>query len=848
MPRSFSSFALSICSKGVKGLTSGIFSCSTRVIAAVSVVLPWSMCPMVPMLTCGLVRWNFAFATGVSSLRAAPPQWVWSVSWFLYVCYCAPRSLLAARLGDDLLGDARRHLGVGVELHAVVRPALRLAAQVPDVTEHLRQRDESLDHSGPGSFLHGLNLAAAAVQVADHVAHVVLGRRDLDAHHRLEQHRTRLRGGLLEGHRAGDLEGELRGVHLMEGPVGQRHLDVDHREPGQHAELGGFLAPGVHRRDVLPRDAAAGHLVLELIAAAVTAGRLQVDDHAAELAGTTGLLLVRVLDLLDLPGDGLPVGDLRAADVGLDPELAPHPVDQHLEVQFAHARDDRLPGLLVGPDLEGRVLLGQPLDGGAQLLLVTLGPRLDRHVDHGRREGHRFQDHRGVLGAQRVPGGGVLQAHHGDDLPGGRERALLALVRVHLVDLADPLPAALDRVQHLGAALQRPRVHPDVGELAQVLVGHDLEGQRRERLLRVGVPLDRLPLVAYRVALDGRDVQRARQVVDDGVEHGLHALVLERRAAQHRGERAGDRRPADRGDELLLGGLSALEVQLHHLVVILGDGLEQPVTPLAGRLDVVGGDVDVLVLVALALGLPEQPAHPDQVDDAAEVGLDAPGKLDDQRRGAETVGNHLHAAVELGAYPVYLVHEADPRHAIPVGLAPDSLRLRLHAGHGVEHGDGAVEHPQRAFHLDGEVHVPGRIDDVDRVVTPGRGGRGGRDRDAALLLLLHPVHGRGALMDFTDLVVDAGVEQDALGSRSLARVDMRHDPDVADLGEVYCGLGGHVKRPSFSFSFSLLPAVVRESLVGLRHLVRVLTALNARAKAVAGVQQLVHQPLGHRLL
>src|SRR6202035_3918024 len=48
--------------------------------------------------------------------------------------------------------------------------------------------------------------------------------------------------------------------------------------------------------------------------------------------------------------------------------------------------------------------------------------------------------------------------------------------------------------------------------------------------------------------------------------------------------------------------------------------------------------------------------------------------------------------------------------------------------------------------------------------------------------------------------------------------------------------------------FWVLPAVMRESLVGLRHLVRVLTALDAGAKAVAGVEQLVHQPLGHRLL
>src|SRR6266700_2974349 len=45
-----------------------------------------------------------------------------------------------------------------------------------------------------------------------------------------------------------------------------------------------------------------------------------------------------------------------------------------------------------------------------------------------------------------------------------------------------------------------------------------------------------------------------------------------------------------------------------------------------------------------------------------------------------------------------------------------------------------------------------------------------------------------------------------------------------------------------------LPAVVGEGLVGLRHLVRVLAPLHAGAQAVARVQQLVHEPLGHRLL
>jgi hypothetical protein len=49
-------------------------------------------------------------------------------------------------------------------------------------------------------------------------------------------------------------------------------------------------------------------------------------------------------------------------------------------------------------------------------------------------------------------------------------------------------------------------------------------------------------------------------------------------------------------------------------------------------------------------------------------------------------------------------------------------------------------------------------------------------------------------MDLADLVVDAGVEKDPLGSGRFARVDMRHDPDVADPGEFHGGLCGHVLR------------------------------------------------------
>ena len=109
-----------------------------------------------------------------------------------------------------------------------------------------------------------------------------------------------------------------------------------------------------------------------------------------------------------------------------------------------------------------------------------------------------------------------------------------------------------------------------------------------------------------------------------------------------------------------------------------------------------------------------------------EVGLRADRQLDRDGIRAEAVDHRLHAAREVGADAVHLVDVGDARDAVAVGLAPDGLDLRLDAGDRVEHGDGAVEHAQRALDLDGEVDVAGRVDDVDAVVAPAAGGRGGR--------------------------------------------------------------------------------------------------------------------------
>ena len=152
--------------------------------------------------------------------------------------------------------------------------------------------------------------------------------------------------------------------------------------------------------------------------------------------------------------------------------------------------------------------------------------------------------------------------------------------------------------------------------------------------------------------------------------------------------------------------------------------------------------------------------------------------MHDQRGRPQAVHNHVDTAVKIGADPVHLVDETHPRHAVFIGLTPNGFRLRLHASDRVKHRDRAIEHAQGPFHLDGEIHVARRVDDVDPIVAPEGRGRRRSDGDAALLLLLHPVHGGVAIVDLTNLIGLTGVVEDTLGGRRLAGIDVGHDADI----------------------------------------------------------------------
>ena len=221
-----------------------------------------------------------------------------------------------------------------------------------------------------------------------------------------------------------------------------------------------------------------------------------------------------------------------------------------------------------------------------------------------------------------------------------------------------------------------------------------------------------------------------------------------------------------------------MEVFLEQLVVDFADFLDQLLAVVLRLVQHVGRNLADDVVGAHRFVLVGDRLHLDEVDHADELVLGADRQLNRDRVGFELGDDLVEGALEVGADAVHLVDEADARHAVLVGLAPDGFRLRLDAGDRVEHGDRAVEDAQRALDFGGEVDVARRVDDVDAVIAPETGRRGRRDGDAALLLLLHPVHDGGAFVDLADFVRNSGVEEDPFGGRRLPGIDVGHDADV----------------------------------------------------------------------
>ena len=110
---------------------------------------------------------------------------------------------------------------------------------------------------------------------------------------------------------------------------------------------------------------------------------------------------------------------------------------------------------------------------------------------------------------------------------------------MHQHDAPDSLFFALHRVINRVAFAQYAGIDANKGQLSDVRIAHQLEGQRREWFIIAWVALGVLSVFVY--PINSGHVQWRRHQFNHRVEHALHTLVLESAAAQHGLYFTGDR-------------------------------------------------------------------------------------------------------------------------------------------------------------------------------------------------------------------------------------------------------------------------------------------------------------------
>ncbi|MNB87507.1 hypothetical protein D3C75_345070 [compost metagenome] len=352
--------------------------------------------------------------------------------------------------------------------------------------------------------------------------------------------------------------------------------------------------------------------------------------------------------------------------------------------------------------------------------------------------------------------------------------------------------------------------------------------------------------------LDGRNVGWSRQVVDNGVENQGNTLVLEGRTANSQNDLTSDSTLTQSTLDFLDGEFFTFKVLVHQLFAGFGRSLNHVVAPLFSQFLQFSRDGFTTRSHTLVGIVPVNGFHGHQIDLTLEVVFGTDSQLDRHRSVTQTLLDLSDHAQEVRTGTVHLVHVNDTWNAVLVGLTPYGFGLRLNAGGAAEHNDRAVEYTQGTFNFNGEVYVARGIDDVETVLvfvllggTLPEGGNGSRSNgNTTLLLLHHPVCGRGAVMHLAHFVTFASVKKDALSGGGFTSIHVCNDTNVTVAINRCC-----TSHKALAKLVTLkLEAVVRESLVGFSHTVNVFTLLNCSTFTFGSVQQFASQTQSHRLL
>ena len=168
---------------------------------------------------------------------------------------------------------------------------------------------------------------------------------------------------------------------------------------------------------------------------------------------------------------------------------------------------------------------------------------------------------------------------------------------------------------------------------------------------------------------DSAKVLGRRQIVHDGIEEQLDAFVLIGGTTKHGHHHQLDGGLADGCHEQVGGDLLVLEIQLGHVVIQVGDLLDEVAS--SGLCLFHHGFRDG-THDAFFFDKPNR-VHLYQIDHAFKGGFSADRQVQRHGVGTEILLHLANDLVEVGASTVHLVDKGNAGHAVFIGLVPNGL-------------------------------------------------------------------------------------------------------------------------------------------------------------------------------
>ena len=618
----------------------------------------------------------------------------------------------------------------------------------------------------------------------------LVGGGDGGLHERLKNLTTSLGERLLEGHLRSQVESVIGRISNVSGTIVNNHLRANNLVTQERTLFANSLETLGTSRQELVGNVATDDLALIVVLIGLVV-RLDPSSNTSKVTRTTTLSLEEEI-IIGSTGDSLTVGNTRLASDTVGLVLTSKTFDVDFKMQFTHARDDSLLTLRVDVDTESGILTLESVHSLTEVVGIasSLGLDRQRHDSIGDEHG------RHGVGETTVSEGvtrSTVDTKDGADLAGTNLRDVLHFVGVHADNSGNSDLLISSGVEEVSTLAQLALVDSNVSKLT-VVVLLELESKTNKGKRVVGNQLDSLLVLGF-VQTSVFNLRGVRQVITDGIEHGLNTLISKGRSHHDRSEGSGNGGTADSSLDLSVGRLLLFKEQFGNFVVDVGKLLDQSLALLLGKFLERTGDLIGDANLGTTRTLKVHSLHVDQVDNAEELVLST-------NRNLNSSGGNLKLSVDLfdslpgvGTHSIHLVDERETGNIVTFHLTVDGDSLRLDARNSAQNHDSTVEDSQSSLDFDGEINVTGCINQVEVVgflfavfrFLPISERSRRLDGDAFFPFEFHRVHlsADGVFAsNLVDRVDSAGVEQDSFTDGCLSTVDMRLSIFVSERGDL----------------------------------------------------------------